>query len=50
MPLVDVHRDELGVKRTCDALGVSRATWYRRRAKTVAAPMSIAPTLSALRR
>ena len=50
MTLVDVHHGELGVKPTCDALGVSGATWYRRRAETVAAPMSIATTLSALRR
>lgn len=41
MTLVDVHHGELGV---------SGATWYRRRAETVAAPMSIATTLSALRR
>ena len=32
MTLVDAHHDELGVKPACDALGVSRATWYRRRA------------------
>ena len=33
MTLVDAHHGELGVKPACDALGVSRATWYRRRAR-----------------
>ena len=36
MTLVDAHHDELGVKPACDALGVSRATWYRRRARAEA--------------
>ena len=36
MTLVDANHGELGVKPTCDALGVSRATWCRRRARTEA--------------
>jgi len=34
MTLVDLHHVELGVKPACDTLGISRATWYRRRART----------------
>jgi putative transposase len=36
MTLVDSHHRELGVKPACDALGVFRTTWYRRRARTEA--------------
>ena len=36
MTLVDSHHRELGVKPACDALGVSHATWYRRRARAAA--------------
>jgi len=32
MTLVDAHHHEVGVKPACAAVGVSRATWYRRRA------------------
>jgi putative transposase len=34
MTLVDLHHGELGVKPACDTLGVSRATWCRRRARS----------------
>jgi putative transposase len=33
MSLVDAHHARVGVAPACDALGVSRATWYRRRAR-----------------
>jgi len=35
MTLVDEHHHELAVKQVCAAVGVSRATWYRRRARAV---------------
>lgn len=37
MSLVDHHAPAVGVTSACRALGVSRATWYRRRAKSVEA-------------
>ena len=33
MNLVDQHHYDVGIASACDALAVSRATWYRRRAK-----------------
>ena len=33
MNLVDQHHHDVGIAPACDALAVSRATWYRRRAK-----------------
>jgi putative transposase len=33
MSLVDAHHAEVGVAPACSALAVSRATWYRRRAR-----------------
>jgi len=39
MSLVDLHHGELGVKPACDTLGVSRATWYRRRARAHEEPV-----------
>ena len=35
MTLVDDHHREVGIKPACEALSVSRATWYRRRARAI---------------
>mgnify|MGYP000269721269 CR=1 FL=1 len=35
MTIVDEHHRELAVRPVCDAIGVSRATWYRRRARAL---------------
>lgn len=43
MTLVDEHRDTLGIEPTCAALGISRATWYRRKAREQARAKAPAP-------
>ena len=35
MSLVDQHHHEVAIAPACNALNVSRATWYRRRAKNL---------------
>jgi transposase InsO family protein len=47
MTLVDEHHHELAVKPACQAVGVSRATWYRRRARAMErANIAAAPEVS----
>jgi transposase InsO family protein len=49
MTLVDLRHAELGVRPTCEAVGVSRATWYRRRSRASDQPPQV-PTRSHPRR
>ncbi len=40
MSVVDQHAPDVGVTGVCRALGASRATWYRRRARSAGTPSS----------